>query len=95
MCYCIQKKAVTVIAETTMYHVTKYDMLDAETTAKFGNFNKDINDQLDGTKFRIQHGGGGFTLEDEYDLQQWDPAYRENYPTEEEYGAANGGTPAG
>ena len=56
-------------------------------------FNTDINERIDDTKFRIQHGEGGFTLEDEYDLQQCDPAYGENDPTTEEYGEANDGTP--
>ena len=68
-------------------------MLDAETVAQVENFNTDINERLDDTKFRIQHGEGGFTLEDEYDLQQWDPSYRDNYPTEEKYGAANSDIP--
>ena len=38
----------------------------------------------------IQHGEGGFTLEDEYDLQKWDPYYENNDPTAEVYGADNG-----
>ena len=68
-------------------------MIDAKTASQVENFNTDRNKRLDDTKFRIQHGEGGFTLEEEYDLQQWDPSYGDNEPTVEEYGAANGGTP--
>ena len=51
------------IAETTMQHVTRDDILDAETAAQVENFNTDINERLDDTTFRIEHGEGGFTLE--------------------------------
>ena len=81
MCYRILKKSGTVIAETTVQHVTRDDMLDAETSAQVENFNTAINDQLDNTDFRIHHGEGGFTLEYEYDLQQWDIDYGDNDPT--------------
>ena len=57
-------------------------MLDAKTAAQVENFNTDINERLYETKFWIQHGEGGFTLEDEYDLKQWDPVYGDNEPTE-------------
>ena len=43
-------------------------MLDANTAAQVEHFNIDINELLDDTKSRIQHGVAGFTLEDEYDL---------------------------
>ena len=81
------------IEETTVQNVTRYDVLDTETAAQVKNFNTGINERLDDTKFLIQHREGGFTWEDEYDLQQWDPSYRYNDPAEEEYGAASGGTP--
>ena len=71
------------IAETTVQHVTIDDMLDAKTAAQVENFNLDINEQLDDTQFWIQHGNGGLTLEEEYDLQQWDPYYRDNEFTAE------------
>ena len=83
------EKSVTVIAETTVKHVTRDYMLDAKTAAQVENFNTAINERLDDTHFRIQNGEDGFTLEDEYDEQQWDPAYRDNDPTPEEYSAAN------
>ena len=50
------------IAEKTVQHVTRYDMLDAETASQVENLNTDINEQLYDTKFWIQHGEGGFTL---------------------------------
>ena len=89
---CILTKSGTVIAETTVQHVTRDDMLDAENAAQIENLNTDINERLDDMKFLIQHGEGGFILEDDDYLQQWDPDYGDNEPTEEEYGAANGGT---
>ena len=45
-----------------MQHVTRDDILDAETAAQVENFNTDKNEQLYDTNFRIQHGEGGFTL---------------------------------
>ena len=56
------------IAQTTVQHVTVDDMIDAETAAQVENFNTAINERLDDAHFRIQHGEGGFTLEDWYDL---------------------------
>ena len=56
------------IEETTVQHVTRVDMLDAETAAQVENFNTDINERLDDKKNWIQHGESAFTLEDEYGL---------------------------
>ena len=78
ICYWILPKSATVIAKTNVQHVTRYYMLDAETSEQVENFNTAINEQLDDTNFRIQHGEGGLTLEYEYDLQQWDPSYWRN-----------------
>ena len=77
------KKPGTVIAETTVQHVTRDDKLDTETAVEVENFNTDINERLEDTKFRIQHGEGGFIFKDEYDLQKWDPSCRDNDPTSE------------
>ena len=77
------EKSGTVIAETTVQHVTRDNMLDAKTASQVEIFNTAINERLDDTNFLIQHGEGGFTLEDEYDLQQWDPSYGGNYTTAE------------
>ena len=68
-------------------------MIDAETAAQVENFNTAINELPDDTTFRIQHGQGGFTLEYEYDSPQWEPAYGDNGPKAEEYGADNQDTP--
>ena len=70
----------TVIAETTVQQVTIDDILKAETVEQIENFNIDINERLDNTKFCIQQGEGGFTLEDQYDFKQWDPDYGDNDP---------------
>ena len=67
-------------------------MLDDNTAAQFEIFNIDINERLDDTKNCIRHGEGWFTLEDEYDLQKWDPDYGDNDPTAEGYSALNGST---
>ena len=58
------KKSVTLIAETTVQNVTRDEMLDVETAAQVEDFNTDINELLDNTTFRIQHGESRFTLED-------------------------------
>ena len=93
MCYQVLTKSVTVITETNVQHVTRDDMLDTKTEVQVEIFNKAINEQLDDTNFRIQHGEGGSTLEDEYNLQQWDTDYGDNDPTSEEYGMVKGDTP--
>ena len=77
MCYLIQKKSGTVIEETTVQHVTRDNMIDAQTVAQVEHTNTYINEKLDNTKIQIQHGEGGFTLEDEYDLQQYDQDLQE------------------
>ena len=64
-----------------MQHVTRDDMLYSKTAAQVEKFNTAINERLDDTNFRIQHGEGGSTLEDFYDIQQWEPAYWYNEPT--------------
>ena len=51
-----------------MQNFKRNDMLDAKTGAQVENFNTAINERLDDAHFRIQHGEGGFTLEDWYDL---------------------------
>ena len=52
-------------------------MIDAQTVAQVEHTNTYINEKLDNTKIQIQHGEGGFTLEDEYDLQQYDQDLQE------------------
>ena len=59
------KKTVTVILETTVQHVARDDMLDAETAAQIENFNTYINELPDNTIFRIQHGEVEFNLKNE------------------------------
>ena len=93
MCYWVLTKSGKVISETTVQNVTRYDMLDADTAAQVEIFNTAINQRLDETHFWIQHGEGGFNLEDEYDLQKWDTSYGDNKYAAEEYGAANGDMP--
>ena len=44
------------IADTTVQHVTRDDMRDAKTVAQIEKFNTAINERLDDTNFRIQHG---------------------------------------
>ena len=61
MCYLILTKSVTVIEETTVKHVTRYDMIDAQTVEQVENISTDINERLDDTKIQIQHGEGRFT----------------------------------
>ena len=62
MRYWVLTKSGTVIAETTVQHVTIDDMLDSDISAQVENFNTNINERLDDKKFQIQHGEGGFTL---------------------------------
>ena len=81
MYYLIPTKSGTVIEETTIPHVTRDDTIDAQTVANVESINIDINEQLDDTQFLIKLGEGGFNLEDEVDLQQYDQEYRNKYLT--------------
>ena len=81
MYYLIPTKSGTVIEETTIQHVTRDDMIDAQTVAHVENINTDINERLDGNYFFIELGEGGSNLEDEVDLQQYDQEYRNKYLT--------------
>ena len=51
------------------------DILDATTTEHVATFSAIVIERLDDSNFHIEHDEGVFTLEDEYDLPQWDPAY--------------------
>jgi len=94
MCYWILTKSGTVIAETTVQHVTRDDMLDATIAEQVATFNSAVIERLDDANFHIENNEGGFTLEDEYDLPQWDPAYGDNDPeNNDESGTADGDSP--
>ena len=62
MCYLIPTKAGTVIEETTVQHVTRDDMIDAQTVAQVENINTDINERLGNKKLLIQGGDSEFIL---------------------------------
>ena len=50
MCYFILKKSGTLVAETTVQHVTRDKIIDYDTAAQVENFNTDINERLDDKK---------------------------------------------
>ena len=74
MCYWILTKSGTVIAETTVQHVTRNDMLDKTTADIVATVNAAVIVRLDDANFHIENNEGGFTLEDEYDLHHNGPS---------------------
>ena len=90
LCYWILTKDGSVIAETTVQHVTREDMQEDEIKEQVAAFNQSITERLDDTNFILENNEGRFTLLDEYendfDLPQWDPAYGGNDPSDEDYG---------
>ena len=95
MCYWIITKGGQVVAEATVQHVTRDDMLDPAISQQVENFNNALDSRLDDTNFKIL-GMGNFALdEDDYDLPQSDPASGDNTPSDEEYGTEMVTTPLG
>ena len=54
ICYWVLTKPGTVVVETTVQHVIRDDLLDANTTSQVEIFNTYINERIDETKIRIQ-----------------------------------------
>ena len=93
MCYWIMPVNGQAIAETTVQHVTRDDILDPTISASIEKFNEALNKRLDDTNFIIAGGTGFLLQEDDYDLPRWDPAYGDHTPTQEEYGPMGNETP--
>ena len=88
MCYWIMTVDGTPIAETTVQHVTRDDLLDDNIKSEVDRFTETLNTRLNDDNFRLP-GIDGYMLEDvddEFDLPQWDPAYGNNTPGDNEYG---------
>ena len=84
MCYWVMGESGIPIAETTVQHVTRDDMLDPTIATQIEAFNKTLTTRLDDMNFKINGVDIGF--EDEYeDLPQWDKAYGNNTPHDSKY----------
>ena len=73
------------IAETTVQHVTRDNMLQPTIAKMIESFHKALETRLDNKNFAIK-GMKGYSIEDECDLPQWDTAYGDNDPTNKECG---------
>ena len=93
MCYWIMPVNGQAIAETTVQHVTRDDMLDPTVSKSIEKFDEALNKRLDDANFNIAGGAGLSLQEDDYDLPKWDPAYGDRTPTQEEYGTMGNETP--
>ena len=72
------------IAETTVQHVTRDEMMDPTKAREIEEFNEALTTRLDNSNFRISGVNDGF--EDVYeDFPQWDMAYGDNNPTDAKY----------
>ena len=90
MCYWIMPVSGNPIAETTVQHVTRDDILDADISAQITEFNQNLTKRLDDTNFILMPGNQNFEVDDEYDdfaAPDDDPAYGDNTPTEAQYGS--------
>ena len=84
MCYWIMGESGIPIAETTVQHVTRDDMIDPTIAKQIETFNEALTVRLDDTNFKIAGIDNGF--EDDYeDLPQWDKAYGDNTPHDSGY----------
>lgn len=86
MCYWIMTASGKVIAETTVQHVTRDDMLDNDIATQIESFHNTLSERLDDSNFTLPSVGNFAFDEDHYDLPQWDPAYGDNTPNDDEYG---------
>ena len=71
MCYWIIIKSGKVIAETTVQHITRDDMLDPAISQQIENFNETLNSRLDDANFKIPGMGNFSQEEDDYGFPQW------------------------
>eukprot|EP00970_Alexandrium_tamarense_P000826 scaffold95_cov108-Alexandrium_tamarense.AAC.11 len=85
MCYWIMPVSGQMISETTVQHVTRFDLENAEIAAAVEEFNSALTARLDDTNFRISNHHGVYI--DDSDVQP-DAAYGDeaDTPTTDEYG---------
>ncbi len=83
MCYFIITKSVKVIAETSVQHVIRDNLLDPKIASQIEELDKALNKQLDENNFNIKRMGHCTFKNDNYNLPQWDPAYRDNTPDDD------------
>jgi len=72
------------IADTTVQHVTRNDMLDPTIATQIEAFNETLTTRLDDTNFKINRVAISFEYDYE-DLPQFDKAYGDNTPHDSEY----------
>jgi hypothetical protein len=85
MCYWVMPVSGQMISETTVQHVTRYDLENAEIAAAVEEFNGALTTRLDDTNFWISNDHGVYI--DDFDVQP-DAAYGDeaDTPTTDEYG---------
>ena len=77
------------VANTTMQHVTRDDILDPNVGAQIKEFDRKLIERLDDTNFILMPGNANFAFSIKYDdfaTPYVDPAYGENTPTYAQYG---------
>ena len=84
MHYWITGESETPIAETTVQHVTRDDMIDPAIARQIETSNEALTTRLDDTNFKVNDIDHGFE-DDLDDLPQWDMAYGDNTPPDSEY----------
>ena len=84
MCYWIMGASGIPIAETTVQHVTRDDMIDPAIANHIETFNETLTTRLDDTNFKVNDIDHGFE-DDLDDIPQWDMAYGDNTPPDSEY----------
>ena len=93
MCYWVITESGKVIAETTVQHVTRDDLLDPEIVSQVEKFTTNLDKRLDDENFWIERMSDFNFDEDDYDLPQWDPAYGDNTPNVDKNGSEMETTP--
>ncbi|ACI64709.1 predicted protein [Thalassiosira pseudonana CCMP1335] len=85
MCYWVMPVSGQMISETTVQHVTRYDLENAEIAAAVEEFNGALTTRLDDTNFWLSNDHGVYI--DDFDVQP-DAAYGDeaDTPTTNEYG---------
>ena len=66
MCYWILTKDGSIIAETTVQHVTREDMQEDAIKQQVTAFHEAVNVRMDDENFILEHNEGTFTLLDDY-----------------------------
>ena len=89
MCYWLMPVSGVPVANTTVQHVTRDDMLDPDIKRDILQFDVELRERLNDENFKLESNLNNYSVRDVCDdffKPYGDPAYGDNTPEDEEYG---------